>query len=239
MKKWFILLFVLICGFCFYWFNSKLESVESISKTMDTLDVEDDEFAMEDRVFDVSYESLEEAENKLILMLEEHDPEIEYVWNKELVDFVENDPRTLDYSFDDLQKKGYANVITSDDGNLRFYSWDTQSGGTLIYWGSICQYRFNGEVYVSHECLFDIGNNFVVDKCAATCAIEKIEKVNVLDNDSIYLVFAYTKIGSNCGYYDFIKALKIENGTLIAYPFFIGEEDETCKELGNRCPEMN
>ena len=69
--------------------------------------------------------------------------------------------------------------------------------------------------------------------------IEKIEKVNVLDNDSIYLVFAYTKIGSNYGYYDFIKALKIENGTLIAYPFFIGEEDETCKELGNRCPEMN
>ncbi|HUF02539.1 MAG TPA: hypothetical protein VMM38_00030 [Aridibacter sp.] len=47
----------------------------------------------------------------------------------------------LKYDFKGLADKMY--ITTSKDGNLRIYSWDTQSGGTTRWFESIFQYRGN------------------------------------------------------------------------------------------------
>ena len=39
-----------------------------------------------------------------------------------------------------------VNIAASDDGNIRIYSWDTQLGGTMIYWDNVIQYRSNGRL---------------------------------------------------------------------------------------------
>ena len=82
----------------------------------------------ESKIFEeeISYESIEEAEQKILDIFSSRygDPYEDYIrelYCPELATLILNDPATLDYPFEVLQEKGYIDVVTSDDGNLRIY----------------------------------------------------------------------------------------------------------------------
>ena len=108
-------------------------------------------------VFDFPYNTLEEAEVELVELLDSvyHHPDSFKYWTyDEVVDFILKEPRTMDYSFDLLKK--YIDVVTSEDGNLRFYYWDDRMGGTMTSWTDICQFRYEGKVRSCMRSVMDV-----------------------------------------------------------------------------------
>jgi len=60
---------------------------------------------------------------------------------------IQNNPATLQYSFKRLTDSNFCRINTSDDGNLRIYSWDTWTGGTMHIFRNIYQWKANGKVF--------------------------------------------------------------------------------------------
>lgn len=67
-------------------------------------------------------------------------------FGKELKKYISTTPATLEYRFKRLTDSNYCFVTTSLDGNLRIYSWDTWTGGTMHFFNQIIQYRDGGRV---------------------------------------------------------------------------------------------
>lgn len=53
---------------------------------------------------------------------------------------------SLNYKFDSLQSVG-VDLVTSDDGLFRIYSWDTWQGGTMRDFAVAYQYKYKDKVY--------------------------------------------------------------------------------------------
>ena len=68
-------------------------------------------------------------------------------FDKEFSDLIENTPETIDYPFNELIKNNPHFVKTSNDGNFRIYSWDTEMGGTMHFFKNIYQWKSNGKVF--------------------------------------------------------------------------------------------
>lgn len=175
--------------------------------------------------FDVQYTSMEDAERKLIEIFESKGDD--YIYYSEMIDFVLKEDKTIDYPFNLLREKTSIDFVTSDDGNLRLYYWDSGMGGTWILWNNICQYRdsegkihsYKGYVMDAKYEIYDPG--YEGDN---SCAIMDIKTIYDNDNKPIYLVHCYIRESSNWGYSG-IEAIKIENGKLVAAPIFIKEND--------------
>src|ERR1700748_451334 len=65
----------------------------------------------------------------------------------ELKRYIAATPATLKYPFRKLIDSNYCFIITSPDGNLRIYSWDTNRGGSWHDYNQIIQYRNGGSVF--------------------------------------------------------------------------------------------
>lgn len=63
-----------------------------------------------------------------------------------LKQLVTKNPQTLGYTFDSLQAKGACQIVTSQDGKFRIYSWDTWLGGTMHFYDNIFQYQTDSGV---------------------------------------------------------------------------------------------
>jgi len=59
---------------------------------------------------------------------------------KKLKNYCEKVPATLVYPFNSLVKE-HLDISTSSDGQLKIYSWDTWSGGTMHFFESVMQYK--------------------------------------------------------------------------------------------------
>ncbi|MDD2368891.1 MAG: hypothetical protein PHQ90_06275 [Sulfuricurvum sp.] len=59
--------------------------------------------------------------------------------SQEIIDLISSNPETLEYDFKKLVNT--LKIITSDDKKLRFYSWDTQTGGSMHFYKNIIQYQ--------------------------------------------------------------------------------------------------
>ena len=181
--------------------------------------------------FNAEYSSMDEAEEKLLEILESRYGKPEessktYRFYHEVTDLVLNDPETIDHPFNDLQELGYINIVTSEDGNLRLYYWDTEFGGTWIQWANICQYRSNGKTYVYEGSIMDV--KYVdmekQDEMPGECAVLGIKTIYDTEGSPIYLVHSYIRESSNLGYAS-IEAVKIENDRLTGAPIFRGGND--------------
>lgn len=198
--------------------------------------------------FTISYNSMDEAETKLLDVLESKygHPEassttFRYLYYDELVDFVIKEPRTIEYEFAKLQSEGYADVVTSEDGNLRLYYWDNRSGGTWISWSNICQYRSGDNVYAYEGSIMDVkyGTQIEYNEGSNNCAILGIKTIYDKSSSPIYLVHAYIRESSNWGYAS-IEAIRIKNDELVAVPIFYGgidacEVDSDTEEKTEQC----
>ena len=184
MKNRFLIIAFLIVSLC---------SCNDIGRNKSSNSSLDESDLYSNRTFNVSYNSLEEAETKLLEVLGDRyghpDTSTNYAFYYELIDYVVKEPRTIDYPFEALQGNGYANIVTSEDGNLRLYYWDSRLGGTWINWSNICQYRSNDKVYVYEGSIMDFdheGN--VVQEWSNECAVLGIKTIYDDSNRPVYLV---------------------------------------------------
>ncbi len=200
--------------------NNVLQATSS--ETSAECTIQNDSTPSSNSISEFTYSALKEAEMKLIEILKERygDPNeySECMLNDELIDFIIKEPLTLDYQFDSLQSRGFANVVTSEDGNLRFYYWNDGTGGTCISWRSICQYRSNGKIYTYRgdisQLKYGKQNEEYIESAPTSI-------ITIYDNSGspIYLVNTYIKESSQWGY-ESIEAIKIENDKLTPVPIF-------------------
>lgn len=173
--------------------------------------------------FNETYDSMEDAEEKLITALSSHYPDEKsyYIYrmpNYELIDFLSKEPNALNYDFPKLRKTDYIDdIVTSDDGNLRFYYWDTGMGGTMIDWGDVCQFRSGKTIKTLYGNVLNFKANDeseeIDDGWNPGCAVLGISTITTINSEKIYLVKTYLRESSGWGYGE-ITAVKIEDGSL-------------------------
>ena len=213
MNKLFVsgLLLILICSGCHL--QNRTENMDESdweeNETVDTISIGD---LLSDRwkgTFTVSFDSLHEAETKLMAVL---DPYVQdevggrYRNNNELVEVVMNHPETLGYPFARLAEREYVDILTSQDGHLRFYCWDDGRGGTAISYKLIYQYQSEGKVYG----YVDYGN----------CPLE-LHTIESLDKEVFYIVLYYSRASSTNSSM-WLESIAARNGSLIYLPVFPG-----------------
>lgn len=72
------------------------------------------------------------------------------VFAEKLFYFIKNCPDTIGSDFTELEK--YLHISTSEDGNFRIYSWDTQAGGSMHFFNHVYQFRgLDGNVYATRS----------------------------------------------------------------------------------------
>lgn len=135
---------------------------------------------------------------------------------------------TLKHQFNELEKYLYLN--TSEDGKLRIYSWDTESGGTMHFFCTIYQFQGkDGKVYsevteyeegdpgmfVSDIFDFDTNNGKVylirfTSVLSSVLSNESIDIFEIVDNSLNQKKLIKTKSGltSSIGFeYDFFSVI--------------------------------
>lgn len=160
--------------------------------------------------------------------------------NLELQELVLNNPSTLDYDFKELIEDGDVNVLTSDDGNLRFYFWDKCSQN-LPYWMNIYQYRSNdGKVHAYAKPISVIGaNDNDIDEIAydedkdddsshlGLCILD-IYTHKAANGDTYYLIRHDTRVDGGSAYAG-MKAMTIRDDELVLVPFFERNGELVCE----------
>ena len=69
-------------------------------------------------------------------------------------------PATINQQFDSLDKNGPI-ILSSDDGALRIYTWDTETGGTMHNFENVLQYRSGSNTYAILDTGSDVKEVYV------------------------------------------------------------------------------
>jgi len=122
---------------------------------------------------------------------------------KKLKSYCEKIPATLSYPFRSLVNE-HLDISTSSDGQLRIYSWDTWSGGTMHVFESMFQYK-SGDKMI---CILDAPTNgddytYNYDGLSTFKA-----------NNKVYYLVTYLGIYSTKDVGEGIKVFTIETGKL-------------------------
>lgn len=68
--------------------------------------------------------------------------------------FIKSNQTTLNYKFKSLTDSNVCHIVTSTDGLLRIYSWNTWLGGTMRDFDNIFQFKSGNNIYST-----DLGSN--------------------------------------------------------------------------------
>lgn len=109
---------------------------------------------------EVSASNVKEAEDALVGMYRK-----EGRCGYALVEYVRENPYTIDYPFDRINAETNVSVYTSADGNLRLISWDTGNGGDSPDLTSYVQYRSGDKVKVDFFYPY-------ISRCRYVCATD-------------------------------------------------------------------
>ncbi|HZV13646.1 MAG TPA: hypothetical protein VFA55_10570 [Candidatus Kapabacteria bacterium] len=124
----------------------------------------------------------------------------------------EANPATLTADFKHAKKNG-LDYVTSEDGNLRFYDWDMETGGTMHFFMDVAEYKTDAGVKVVAKYDGETGfNGCYYHQHPGIAAIHAKDK-------TVY-VTTFGSIGSNQDEAMGIAAYALENNTLIRVPFF-------------------
>lgn len=108
----------------------------------------------EKKLIDI-YQKLRDASTKLNnpdnsdhFQLEELRDQISERFFLYLLDILKNDTNAINYKFERLIKYSQVAIITSKDKRIRFYSWNTMTGGSMDQIAIIAQYKgANNKIY--------------------------------------------------------------------------------------------
>lgn len=174
--------------------------------------------------------NVREAEAQLVKLYEESGG-----CGYELIDYVANNPSTLHYPFDKINKDTDVSIRTSADGAVRFYTWDTHTGGTSPNFASYVQYDDGKSIKVRCFAPFT-SSKYVCERDVMEDGYEPhdealmdiLYQIDGPDGRPVYITSAYFKASSTEGSKD-IFALQIIDGKLQKAPFIDkeGQEDLT------------
>ncbi|SHK09188.1 hypothetical protein [Epilithonimonas mollis] len=133
-------------------------------------------------------------------------------------DFLSKNQKSFTYDFQKIKKETGLYVATSKDGKLRFYTWDTQMGGTMKNFAQIIQFQSDGKVAT-------LSNNSDND----AYFVSKIFDVNI-NNKRYYLVIS-NGVFSTKDVSQAVQALRIENGKLIDTDKIFRTKKETLNRI--------
>ncbi len=98
---------------------------------------------------------------------------------------------SLYYPLDSIQPNGNpVHVATSEDGNMKFYSWNTGEGGTCPDFGILCQFRTND----GGSKVIDVSNHDGIGW------VSRVHSIQNEDGSTYYLVVSFHQASSNDGY---------------------------------------
>lgn len=172
----------------------------------------------------ITYKTIQEAENQLLdIICSSRDN-----WafpSKLFMELVVNDDRCFDYDFYRLIEASSMatvrplEVITSEDGRLRLYSWDSD-GGTMSSYSGITSVRNKKNVhsYASSEDDYGSKENF----SAAAYGAQDLQIVTKNNQDKIYMVQKLSS-GSKIMNSLIFEAYSIDGGDLVPCSVFPGE----------------
>lgn len=143
----------------------------------------------------------------------------------ELIDYVRGSTSTLEYNFDKINKDTDVSVLTSKDGKVRFYTWDTHTGGTSPNFTAYVQYDDGKSTNV--RCFTPLTSSKYVCEIDVKCDgyetydgawIDCLYQIDQPDGSPVYLASAYNKASSSEGAQD-VVAMQIIDGKLQKIPF--------------------
>ena len=124
-------------------------------------------------------------------------------FKEQFIQLITSNPATFDYDFKMLKDSNICFINTSQDGNLKIYSWDDGTGGSMRYFRNIYQWKANGKVFTKVP-------QYADDDAAGFC--KAIFSVSI-NNQPYYLVLN-NSIYSGRSLEQSIDAFKIEGANL-------------------------
>lgn len=176
--------------------------------------------------------NIREAESELIKLYEESG-----YCGYALIDYVNGNTSSLEYDFSRLNEKTNVSVLTSKDGNVRFYTWDTGTGGTSPNFAAYVQYNGDGLIKTKrftpfakskYVCSIDVRKDGYEPYDGAW--IDGLYQIDQSNGKPIYITCAYNKASGSEGGQD-IFALQIIDGKLQKTPF-IDKDGEQALTVG-------
>lgn len=118
-----------------------------------------------------------------------------------ILDFTSKNNKTLHYPFKNLGNA--VQIVTSEDGLFRIYTWNTLEGGTMQFFQNVYQYSHNGKIYATSNNKSDGNSGY---------HFYEINDVSV--DGKRYYVSSSVSIGSSALSYYQAKIFAIEHGEL-------------------------
>lgn len=126
-----------------------------------------------------------------------------YDFAQKLSKYISEVSPSLNYEFDSLQSAG-VDLVMSDDGLFRIYSWDTWQGGSMHDYASAYQYKFKDKVYAIAE----------PDTSDDNFGVYYSQIFTLRAKYKTYYLAVYNGVYSNKDRGQGIEAFTIENGKL-------------------------
>lgn len=123
------------------------------------------------------------------------------VFEKFILNFTSKNTETLTHNFKKI--KNGLNIISSEDGLFRIYTWNTLEGGTMQFYRNVFQYNIGGKVYSKYNHKDEDDNG---------CSYYEINDVEI--NSKHYYVTNSVSVGSSAVYYYEAKIFSIDKGKL-------------------------
>ena len=200
------------------------------SDEIQIIDCIPEEWYVEDKdstAFKLSHR-VKEAEDQLLSLYEDTE-----TCGYELIDYVKGNTSTLEYGFDRLTKDTDVSILTSRDGRVRFYTWDTRTGGTSPNYAAYVQYDNGKSINVSrftpltsskYVCDTDVKKDGYQPYDGAW--IDCLYQIDQPNGKPVYITSAYNKASSSEGGQDII-AMQVVDGKLQKIPFSYDNGEES------------
>ena len=177
----------------------------------------------------IYYSSIADAENKLIEYIDNNDSYCSFP-SELFSELVMNDERCFTYNFERLIEKAQSatvrplRVVTSDDGNLRLYTWDVD-GGTMSCYSGITSYRNSCGIYSHTTVNDDTWGDESQNSAYIACGAFEIETIRQTDGRPIYAIFTHSS-GSSIMHMTTVEAYVITHTGIEPYNLFKHNGDE-------------
>jgi hypothetical protein len=105
-------------------------------------------FAQETTLEQIDIELSKLYENVSLNKIDNENFEMHKLFREKFQKYLSNHPQSLTYNFDSL-KNHNVYIVNSEDQLFRIYSWDNWTGGSMVFFDNIFQYKIGDKVQVS------------------------------------------------------------------------------------------
>ena len=187
----------------------------------------------------ISYSSIADAEYKLIEYIDKNDSYCGFP-SELFSELVMNDERCFGYDFGRLIERAEnatvrpLRVVTSDDGNLRLYTWDVE-GGTMSCYSGIVSYRNSNGIFSRTTINDDTWGNESQNYANMACGVFEIKTIRLSNGTPVYAVYTHSS-GSSIMQMTVVAAYEITESGIEQYNLFRDNGKETNSVLFYRNP---